>query len=44
VSFDDPTYQSLVKFKEVTAPNFSQTTQALYDAVVAAIRADEGIP
>lgn len=39
----DPNYQSLVKFKEVPAPDFSQTTQAFYDAVVGAIRADEGI-
>lgn len=40
----DPNYQSLVKFKEVAAPNFSQTVQVFYDAVVAAIRTDEEIP
>lgn len=40
----DPDYQSAVKFKEVAAPNFSQTAQAFYDAVVATIRTDEGIP
>ncbi len=40
----DPNFQSAVKFKEVTTPNFVQSVQALYDAIVAQIKADEGIP
>lgn len=39
----DPNFQTAVKFKEVAAPNFGQTTQAFYDGVVAQIRLDEGI-
>ncbi len=32
-----------IKFKEIAAPDLSQTATALYAAVVAAIKTDEGI-
>lgn len=40
---DDPSFQSPVKFKEVTTPDFSLSAEDFYGTVVASIREDERI-